>query len=496
MTRTRAHLHLLAALALGIAGDQLLGGEFWRLGLMLWIVLLVGAVVLLDERAVVRPPRDQEGWERAFLLAGLVAATLGMVLRDAEMLYVIDLLSLLCTGALLAWHAGGGKLSAFAPEDGPAAALRAVRSAVAGAPAILRDGLRDDAPDSSPRRRRREVLIGLLIAVPPLLLAAHFLGSADPLLGEVFARWTTFFSEDALKHVIVSFVIAWPVAGWLGGVVNARGSAAPTPRIGMGVFAFAGIAPTLYGLVILLATYLGLQARVLFGGVAYLAETAGLTVAEYARGGFFQLVAVAALVLGALFLADRFLSREDADAARRFRAAGLALLALVAVLILSAFARMGLYVRYFGLTDERVYALAGMVWIGVALGWFGWTVLRGRPERFGYGVLLATVLWVVSLNVINPEALVARVNVARAVAGEAFDAEYHGRLSADALPVLRRALEELPAAPCQALLDALRERVAKGRFTIADWREWNLPLSAAQGFEPSALRCTGADGSP
>ena len=45
-----------------------------------------------------------------------------------------------------------------------------------------------------------------------------------------------------------------------------------------------------------------------------------------------------------------------------------------------------------------------------------------------------------SLNLVNPEAIVVRVNVVRATAGQAFDVAYHLKLSADSRPALHDAI--------------------------------------------------------
>ena len=50
-------------------------------------------------------------------------------------------------------------------------------------------------------------------------------------------------------------------------------------------------------LVVLFAGFVALQLTTLFGGERHVLETAGLTYAEYARSGFAQLLAVAALTL-------------------------------------------------------------------------------------------------------------------------------------------------------------------------------------------------------
>ena len=221
---------------------------------------------------------------------------------------------------------------------------------------------------------------------------------------------------------------------------------------------YFGVAPALYALVGLLAAFLGLQARALFGGSAYVLATTGVTYAEYARRGFFELVAVAAIVLVLLLLGDWILDRRTPDADRRFRTAGWMLVALLGVLMASALQRMMLYVSYYGLSDTRLYATAGMAWVGVALGWFGWTILRGRRSRFGIGVLIISAGWIAALNVIDPEVLVVRVNLARALEGRAFDTEYHATLSADAIPALLTAAGQLPAADCADLMHRIGPR--------------------------------------
>jgi hypothetical protein len=243
---------------------------------------------------------------------------------------------------------------------------------------------------------------------------------------------------------------------------------------------YFGVAPALYALVGLLAAFLGLQARALFGGSEYVMATTGVTYAEYARRGFFELVAVAAIVLVLLLLGDWILDRRTPDADRRFRTAGWMLVALLGVLMASALQRMVLYVSYYGLSDTRLYATAGMAWVGVALGWFGLTILRGRRARFGVGLLVISAGWIATLNVINPEAVVVRVNLARALEGHAFDVPYHAHLSADAVPALIAAAERLPADDCNALMNDLAPPWYEHLMGENDWRSWTLPVARAE----------------
>ena len=70
---------------------------------------------------------------------------------------------------------------------------------------------------------------------------------------------------------------------------------------------------------LLFLSFVLVQVRYFFGGAASVALTPGLTYSEYARRGFFELVAVSALVLPLLLLTHWVLVKNDANAERIFR---------------------------------------------------------------------------------------------------------------------------------------------------------------------------------
>jgi len=470
--RVRTRMILLAALLIAIAGDLLLYDGEPRLGLALFIVLVAGSAYAIDARA------DRE---RTWLLAGTAIAALGLALRDADPLYAIDFLSVLCMGALAVWHGSARRLARLEVLDAPRVAVLAALTTLIGAPHVLRAAspARADADARAARTRART--IGAVIALPPLLLVMALLASADSVFGSFLSSTAEFLALDGVQHVVVIVVIAWLAMGWLFGTLD--GPAVVTlPEIRSPGLPFASASVGLYGLVLLLTLFLGTQVRVLFGGAAYLSTAAGLTVAQYAREGFFQLVVVAGIVLATLVVADWLVARDD-EAVRHYRTVGTVLVGLVAALLVSAVARMWLYVTHFGLTIDRVLATAIMLWVVAAIVTFASTMLRGRGERFAPAMLAVTIGWVVSLNVANPEAIVVRTNVARAAAGEAFDAPYHAKLSADALPALLAAAPKLPAKECAALSESLAKVWKERRTARSDWRALSLPYARAIAAE-------------
>ena len=257
---------------------------------------------------------------------------------------------------------------------------------------------------------------------------------------------------------------------------------------------------------LLFFSFVMVQLRYFFGGAALVEATTGLTYAEYARRGFFELVWVAALALPLLLAAHWILQRKNNPAHERvFRVLAGAMLALLVVIMLSAVGRMRLYQSEYGLTELRLYTTAFMGWLAAVFVWFALTVLRGQRERFALGALVAGFLIIGALHAINPDALIVRTNAAHArQSGQAFDAGYVSGLSADAVPAL---LEELPALSPQL---SPQQRCAVAASVLArwspsaandDWRSWSWSRAAArritqeQAATLSALPCAAPEAS-
>jgi hypothetical protein len=113
----------------------------------------------------------------------------------------------------------------------------------------------------------------------------------------------------------------------------------------------------------------------------------------------------------------------------------------------SALARMRLYQAAYGHTTDRLFATVFMAWLVVVFAWFVMTVLRGRDPRFLVGVLASAWAFLAGLNVVNPDAFVARANIARAERGMELDVSHLSRLGADAAPALAEYLTVKPLTP-------------------------------------------------
>jgi Domain of unknown function (DUF4173) len=408
---------------------------------------------------------------------------------------------LLLFGALFAWHASPlltaanllalaaavsmgalrrtrPRLAAAAISDYCSGLVAAGCSALAGAVPLLMTDIRWNElarPARSPKLAA--AARGLAIGVPLLLLFGGLFVAADAVFKQLLSDAIPTVSASTVGRVAIVVAIAWLSGGLLRDLLAVREERRVVPADALELFKVSArlgaveLNVVLAILDLLFLAFVLVQFRYLFGGKGVVDATAGLTYAEYARHGFFELVAVAALTLPVLLVGDW--SLRDGDRGRRvFCWLSGALLALLAVVMASALQRLRLYVDQFGLTELRLYAAGVILWLAVVCGWFAVTVLRGRRHLFAVGALVSGFVATLALNVLNPDALIARTNVAR----PAVDVGYLAGLSDDAVPTLIGRLRELPSEQRVFVASSLLDRLHRG----GDWRSWNLSRARSE----------------
>jgi hypothetical protein len=299
--------------------------------------------------------------------------------------------------------------------------------------------------------------------------------SADAVFGALVRDLIDFDLANLISHLVLAAVCAWVTVGFLIGLVLTAKKADPPLRLPQFLtLKRLEVGVTLGALNLLFLSFIVIQLRYLFGDAELVQVTPGLTYAEYARRGFFELVAVVALALPVLLAADWLLG---AGGKLGFRVLSAAMVLLLFVILLSAFHRMRLYQAEYGWTELRLYVLAFMGWLAAVLAWFAATVLRSRRQYFVGGGIVAGFFLVFGLHVWNPDAWIVQRNLAAAGSGRAFDAAYAVRLSADAAPVLARALPELPPGDRELVREWLAGWSDSGG---SDWRLWSWSRAKAK----------------
>jgi len=463
---------LLGALALGVLGDALLQVP-GRPGLNAALWSLAGVAVLaalLHRRA--GPPTREARW----LVSGAAAFACALVLRDAGALAVFALLSALVLLVLAAGRAATAWATTAQLSDTAVAALRVAVLCAAGPL-----GWGRGAPDAVTgratwTRQARTAVRGTVLALPALLVLTALLMSADPVFARIINAAILADIEPLFENAAFAVAVAWFSAGYLRAFLVRDDIIPDRLRIPHPALATGEVVVALWILNVLFVAFMAVQLRYLFGGAGLVEVTAGLTYAEYARRGFFELVAAAALVVPILLLADWAAgSPADRSADRpraRLRPTMLVLMVLLLGVIGSAAYRMRLYQGAYGLTELRLYVSMVIVWLTLVLAWMAFSVLRGQRQRFAFGAIVAGVLCIGALHVINPHGLIARVNIQRAAAGAEYDGTYLAGLSADAVPAVLAQLQALPEVERCRAGNVLQERWSGAR--PGGWRTWNL----------------------
>jgi hypothetical protein len=246
------------------------------------------------------------------------------------------------------------------------------------------------------------------------------------------------------------------------------------------------LAVPLGALNLLFAAFIAVQLRVYLGGEDYVRETAGLTFAEYARRGFWQLSFVAALSLAVIAIAAWLApKREKAD---RWTARILlgALCVFSMVVIASALFRMYTYVETFGLTRMRIWIFTVEIWLAVLFTLVIVCCWKLRASWLPRAVLATGALALLGLAAVNPDALIARYNIEH---DRKLDLYYLEGLSADAVPELASA--GLTENQRDCLLYEWAEQ-AKDREPLAWNWGFQQAADAAKGTqEPTGVHCFG-----
>jgi hypothetical protein len=456
-----------AALVLGVLGDLLFQGQPLGLNVLLWTVAFTGALAALLR--VARAPLHQG---RRFMVAPLLLFAALLAWHASPLLIAANLLALAAAVTMGALRNTRTPLRAATLSDYGSGFVGAATSTAVGAvPLLMRDIRWNEVVGRARSERATAVARGVVLGLPLLLLFGGLFVAADAVFKQLVSSAVPSPNPHLVGRALIVAVWAWLAGGLLRDLLASRqeDEAVPfaRPRRGLGELE-VGIA--LVFLDLLFLAFVVVQFRYLFGGSGLVQSEVDLTYAEYARHGFFELVAVTALTLPVLLLADWALAGRSR---RMFRWLAALLLALLGVVIASALQRMRLYMQHFGLTELRIYATGIILWLAVVSAWFAVTVLRGKRHAFAVGALVAGFAATFALNVLSPDALIARTNVTRPVV----DVSYLAGLSDDAVPTLVSRIRALPSSQRAVLARRLLDRGSAG----GDWRSWNLARSRAAG---------------
>lgn len=449
-------LAVLAA-AVGSAVFVPLGrvGVGWFLG---WLTLTLAVLLAVRSKTADLPRADK------LIRAGWAAAALALIavpaFRNAWWLVTFCVLGALGCATLAII---GGRLVRsilFGLVATPFAALR-------GLPWVRRH------ITASPQEATvRKVTVSVVATVVVLVVFGSLLASADAAFSEALGQ--------LVPEINLGTVFGWLFLAVVGGLIAVAALytlAAPpdlstVDRAGERRLGLLEWAPAIGALALLFAGFVVVQFTTLFGGQRHVQRVAGLSYAEYARSGFWQLMFVTLLTVAVLGGVSRW-ARRERPAERILLRVLLGLIsALSVVIVASALSRMWTYQKVYSFTGERIFVMAFEMLLGTVFLMIIAAGVRWKGRWIPGTTLALAVAMLLGLAVLNPEDYVARRNTLRYEQTGKIDAWYLRALSADATP----ALAKLPDPVRRCTLSWIADDLAEPD----PWYAWNLGRQRAR----------------
>ncbi len=236
-----------------------------------------------------------------------------------------------------------------------------------------------------------------------LVIFGALLSSADAAFSTVLGDLAPEINGETVTLWVLLFVVGGLIAVAATYTLSAPADLSDMDKPGRHTLGLVEWGLPIGALVILFAVFVGVQFTVLFGGRRHVLETAGLNYADYARSGFWQLVAVTVLTLAVLAGVTRW-ARGDRPRERIVLRVLLGLLcALSIVIVVSAIYRMNTYQQVYSFTGERIFVMAFEILLGTIFLLIMAAGIRWRGAWIPRLTAGLAVVMLLTLAVLNPE---------------------------------------------------------------------------------------------
>ncbi len=477
LTLKRALVAVAAALGMGLVFDILFFGKMPGISFPIYTGLTLIALIV----AGLRQRRDLPK-QALYLIPPILFFSSMVYLRASEFLTFLNVVMTLYLLGLFVSLVLRPKLFNYGFGDYLVLMLKLPLRVLGKIGDVLRP-LMSQLGIVSKRGEMRHLTRGVLITLPVLLLFAALFSSADLVFrGFVDDLFNFQISSDVFWHLFWILSVTAVFLGLFGLLAAKPGDSEHElgTKPAAGRFGLVESSIMLGSLNVLFLIFIAIQVTYLFGGTANVVG-GDFTYAEYARKGFFELVAVAGLSLLLIFVTERLLLRERETHDFKFKLLTGLLVAQVVIIMASAFKRLNLYEQAYGFTSSRLYGYVFIVWLAILFAVLLYKIFANRREsEFAFAVFVSLLLLVASFSFLNIDATVARKNIDRYEATGKLDVRYLETLSEDAIPQVTRLLDSEDtklkntiAASMYEKREFLRDMEEEG------WQSYNLSRGAA-----------------
>lgn len=457
---------LIVTLAMGVLFDYFFYGKMLGLSFPIYVILLLagpwGLAVYL-KKSIKR--------DIAWLVAAIVFFSSMLAVRASEFL---SFLNFFMTGYLLLLLVRkilGTKIKEFEIIDYVLTAVATpFRILAASIKTLVMLGASGGSDDLA-KERTRQIIRGIVITAPIIFVLILLLSSSDLIFGSIVDSIITVDVEVFLRVGLVLFMaLIWTGAYAYTLGLEKEHEMPRTPHAQKGAGRVESLI-LLGSINVLFLLFIIIQITYLFGGSNTISEF-GYTYSEYARKGFAELIVAAIIVFFVLWVTGKILNLVSDRGLKFF---SLFLIAQSFIIMASAGKRLLLYEQAYGLTASRLYSLIFTALLAAIFLLMAYKIFSSRPESFlAYGVAISVILFLGAVNLINPDAIIARRNIERFGFGEKQDIGYLDNLSDDAMPELIKVLQAPESLHKSAFVQILyRKREGSSDPNQEQWQQWS-----------------------
>lgn len=463
-TLTHHRSILLVSLTLALVAQYLLYGVYLGINAMKVVVLILIAMVVFSQRS-----QKRFSVELVLVMCAILFFSVMLSIRSNGFLSFLNVVMIVYLLVYCVDTLSGTRIRATVFEYlWPVVILPFAFLNRSGA---VLNGVFKTHEDSTRHKRVKQILFGVLMAIPVLVVFTLLFASADTVFAQ-YLKDVFSFSIDAnvVARILIVFVLTIFFSGALGYVVGGEqpGFTRLFPQTSdvrclgsLELGSFLGLVNGLF------ACFILIQVSYFFSGKEKLVEL-GLTYAEYARKGFFELVVVAVIAFALIWFSEKVVVKKGESYPLTFRILSSLLAVQTLVVMVSSFQRLWLYEQAFGFTRPRFFVHVFLVWLALTfILLIGKLLMNKRDDVFLKIIFTSIIVFLVGVNIISPDRFIASQNIERYVNGSALDTWYLSTLSHDAVPTLIKLFDS----------NKIREEVVRGELGRQLWERLEYRLS-------------------
>jgi len=480
----KIYLTFLLAFILGISVDYLFYGKPIGISFFVFISILIVFSLFLAKKFGQVLKRDQ-----SFLLIPIILLSTGVFLRSSSFLVFFNIIGTVYLVFLFLDLFSSENLLKFYFSEYFILPFSFLKKSFQEASSLIEEFwnlIQAKRRFGSPELQ--SVVKGIIISLPILTIFIWLFASADIVFQKYLDELLKISIEpEIVSRVLIVLVSSYFFVGFFAKIFEDQKPETSPLKNNEPKFLGSIESSVILSLVSLLfLVFILIQLFYLFGGKTYVwGIEEYITYSEYARKGFGELIGVSIISFLLIYGIDKFGKKGNIFQKRTFKILTSILVLELFVIMTSSATRLSLYIDGYGFTFPRLLSFILLFWLFFTFLLFLYKIFSERKETlFLHSIFCLTILFLIGLNIFNPDAFIAKKNIERYLQKKQLDIRYFNELSDDAIPEIVKIFETIEDEQIKSeiacYLIKRKENLIKSIET-QDWQSFNL--SKKRGLE-------------